>query len=376
MIKRLLDSSINQRLGKGKVILVLGPRQVGKTTLLNDITERRGNCLFLNGDDPIVKQQLEGANTQTLKQIIAGYTLIFVDEAQRIKNIGLTLKLILDQFKHVQLLVSGSSALELANEVNEPLTGRKWEYQMYPISWQELLQHLGYLDTHKQLEQRLIYGMYPEVITQQGNERETLQQLAGSYLYKDLLSLEGIRKPELLERLLRALALQLGNEVSYNELANTLQVDKKTIETYIQLLEKAFVIFRLQPFSRNLRNEITSSRKIYFYDNGIRNAIIANFNPLELRQDVGELWENFLISERMKFLSYSNKWSNRYFWRTHAQQEIDYIEEHDGNIFAYEFKWSKKVKAKFPKTFLATYPKAKTTLITQANFEVFINEFS
>lgn len=372
MINRLLTPIIRNKLGKGKAIIVLGPRQVGKTTLLKEIAEKKGTYLFLNGDDPTVQQQLEGANTQTLKQIIGKHTLVFIDEAQRIKNIGLTLKLITDQLKNVQLLVSGSSALELASEVNEPLTGRKWEYQMYPISWQELYDYLGHLDAHSQLEQRLVYGMYPEVITRQGEEREVLQQLAGSYLYKDLLSLGGIRRPDMLDKLLRALALQLGNEVSYTELSNMLQVDKNTINNYVQLLEKAYVIFRLPPFSRNLRNEITSSRKIYFYDNGIRNALVANFNPLGLRQDTGELWENFLISERMKLLHYNSKWANTYFWRTHAQQEIDYIEERDGAIFAYEFKWSKTKKAKFPKTFIGAYPKAKLLMVTPANFEEFI----
>lgn len=373
MIQRRLTSIIHKKLGTGKAIIVLGPRQVGKTTLLKDIAENKGPYIFLNGDDPIVQQQLEGANTQTLKQIIGKQKLVFIDEAQRIRNIGLTLKLITDQFKDVQLLVSGSSALELASEVNEPLTGRKWEYHMYPLSWQELHNHIGHLDAHKQLEQRLIYGMYPEVINNQGDERETLQQLAGSYLYKDLLSISGIRRPEMLDKLLRALALQVGNEVSYNELANMLQLDKNTINSYIQLLEKAYVIFRLQPFSRNLRNEITSSRKIYFYDNGIRNALIANFNPVELRQDVGVLWENFLISERMKLLHYQNKWANTYFWRTHAQQEIDYIEERDGELFAFEFKWNKRVKFKVPPTFSSAYPKAITKLITPENFEDFIN---
>ena len=374
MINRLLTPIINKKLGSGKAIIVLGPRQVGKTTLLKNIAKKKGRHLFLNGDDPTTQQQLEGANTQTLKQIIAKHTLVFLDEAQRIKNIGLTLKLITDQFKNVQLLVSGSSALELASEVNEPLTGRKWEYQMYPVSWREFYDYLGHLDTHRQLEQRLVYGMYPEVITKQGEEREVLQQLAGSYLYKDLLSLGGIRRPEVLDKLLRALALQLGNEVSYNELSNMLQVDKNTINNYIQLLEKAYVIFRLQPFSRNLRNEITSSRKIYFYDNGIRNALIANFNPLGLRQDTGALWENFLISERMKLLHYHSKWATTYFWRTHARQEIDYIEERDGKIFAYEFKWNKKAKSKFPKTFTSSYPTAKMKLVTPENFEEFVND--
>ena len=371
MIKRELTTIVKKKLGKGKAIVVLGPRQVGKTTLLREICENAKTFLFLNGDDSNVQHQIENANTQSLKQIIGKHTLVFIDEAQRIKNIGIKLKLITDQMKNVQLLVSGSSALELASEMNEPLTGRKWEYQMFPVSWKELHEYLGHIDAHAQLEQRLIYGMYPEVITQQGSEKEVLQQLTGSYLYKDLLALEGVRKPDLLPKLLRALALQLGNEVSYNELANLLQVDKNTVNTYIDLLEKAFVVFRLQPFSRNLRNEISSSRKIYFYDNGIRNALIANFNSLDLRNDKGVLWENFLISERMKTLNYEGIWTNTYFWRTKTQQEIDYLEERDGALYAYEFKWSKQ-KVKFPKSFLENYQVKVSDVITKENFDLFL----
>ncbi len=301
-------------------------------------------------------------------RLLNGHQLVFIDEAQRVKNSGLTLKIIVDRIKNVQLLVSGSSALEIANEINEPLTGRKWEYMLYPISWEELADYVGFLDAERQLDHRLIYGMYPEVIMHPGQEKEILLQLAGSYLYKDILSMNGIRKPDLLEKLLKALALQMGSEVSYNELSQLLEVDKKTIVHYLDLLEKAFVVFRLPPLSRNLRNEINRSRKVYFFDNGIRNALIANFQPLSLRQDVGALWESFLISEGMKRLHYRAIRANRYFWRTHQQQEIDYIEEFDGVLHAYEFKWNPSKKVRFPKTFLNAYPNHQVSIITRNNY--------
>ena len=370
MIIRQLKELILNRLGKA--IILLGPRQTGKTTLLQEISEILGNFIFFNADDPAVRAMLENANTEQLKQLIGNHKVIFVDEAQRIKNIGLTLKIITDQIKDVQLLVSGSSALELANEINEPLTGRKWEYMLYPISWQEFSEFAGYLKSQQQLENRIIYGMYPEVIMNLGLEKKTLLQLSGSYLYKDLLTYDKIRKPQVLEKLLQALAFQIGNEVSLNELANLLHIDAKTVATYINLLEKAFIIFRLNPFSRNLRNEISTNRKIYFYDTGIRNALISNFNPLELRQDTGALWENFLLSERMKHLEYNELHCNRYFWRTTQQQEIDYIEEHSGKLFCYEFKWSEKKKAKLSKTFSKTYPEHEFEVINNKNFMKFI----
>lgn len=372
MIKRILEIVLQKRWQTGKALVILGPRQVGKTTLLRKLCEQQGAYLFLNADDADVRQLLENANTTQLRQLIGQQTVVFVDEAQRIRNVGLTLKLITDQMPQVQLVVSGSSALELASEIAEPLTGRKWEYRLFPISWAELVANQGYLDARRQLEIRLLYGLYPEVVTNLGDERAVLQQLTSSYLYKDLLTYGGIRRPELLDKLLVALALQLGQEVNYNELSRTLQVDRATVETYISLLEKAFIVFRLQPFSRNLRTEINSSRKVYFYDNGIRNAILADFKPLALRPDVGALWENFLISERQKHLHYSGQWARSYFWRTYQQQEIDYLEEQDGTLRAYEFKWSPTAKARFPKPFLETYAPVQTQVITRDNFEEFM----
>ncbi len=371
MIERILFSKISHRLNKA--VVVLGARQTGKTTLLKKVCEDLdSDFLLLDCDDPFTRSLLEDRNTQELKRLIGSSRTVFIDEAQRVKNIGITAKIIIDQLQSVQLFISGSSALELANEVNEPLTGRKWEYMLYPISWSEVTNHYGYLQAMQQLENRLIYGMYPEVITNAGIEHIVLKNLASSNLYKDLLSYSGIRKPELLERLLQALALQIGNEVSFDELSNTLQVDKKTIRSYIDLLEKAFIIFKLKPLSRNSRKEISTNRKVYFYDLGVRNSMIANFNPLALRNDVGALWENFLIAERIKHLSYSETVVNCYFWRTTRQQEIDFVEERNGRMHAYEFKWNSKRKYKFPTTFSKLYPSSATTHITRDNFNDFL----
>jgi predicted AAA+ superfamily ATPase len=354
MIQRALLSVLEKRLFKGKAIVLLGPRQVGKTTLIQTLLNEKEH-LFLNGDDPDVRELLSHSGMSRLKAIIGKHTLVFVDEAQRINQVGVLAKMITDQMKHVQLILSGSSALDLNNVTQEPLTGRKFEYQLFPISWQEFEDHVGYVEASAQLEERLIFGMYPDVMNNRDNAREVLQQLTTSYLYRDLLTLSGIKKPELLGKLLRALALQLGSEVSYNELANLLEVDKATISKYIDLLEKSFIVFRLNSYSSNQRNELKNSRKIYFYDNGIRNMVINNLNALELRNDKGALWENFLISERIKLHTYHQVFANYYFWRTVQKQEVDYIEEMNGHLEAYEFKWSSKGRVKLPSTFTNRY---------------------
>ncbi|MGJ8591491.1 MAG: ATP-binding protein [Aquaticitalea sp.] len=370
MIDRLIKSSLLAKFGKGKAIILIGPRQVGKTTLINDILKDK-TYLFLDGDDPTVRSLLQNANTEQLKSIIGNYQLVFIDEAQRIENIGLTLKIITDQFKEVQLLVSGSSAFEIKNLTNEPLTGRKWQYYLFPISWEEFENYTGFVKAHQQLEQRLIFGMYPDVINNLGEESEILQTLTDSYLYKDILAFHNLKKPEVLEKLVRALAFQTGQEVSYNELSQLLGIDKNTVSNYIDILVNSYVVFRLPSFSKNLRNEIKRNQKIYFYDNGIRNAVINDFRPLDSRQDKGALWENFLISERMKKNSYKGIKAKPYFWRTTSQQEIDYVEVDNNSIQAYEFKWNAKSKVKIPKTFENTYD-TKVNIIDCTNFEKFL----
>lgn len=372
MIKRNLEEKIKNRFGTGKAILLIGPRQVGKTTLFNKLLEEK-EYLFLNGDDPTVRKLLSNPNLEQLKNIIGNHKIVFIDEAQRIDNIGLTLKLITDQLKTVQLLVSGSSAFELNNHTQESLTGRKWEYQLYPISWGEFESNVGYFKAEQQLELRIIYGMYPDVINNFGEEKEILKQLTDSYLYKDILSYGGIRKPEVLDKLLRALAFQIGSEVSYNELSQFLGIDKKTVATYIDLLCQAYVIFKLPSFSKNLRNEIKTNQKIYFYDTGVRNMIIGDLSHMDIRQDKGALWENFLLAERLKYNSYKSSLGKGYFWRTVQQQEIDYVEEEAGTVTGFEIKWNPKNKVKIPKSFAAAY-NAEVNVVNRENFREFLND--
>lgn len=370
MIEREAKKQIENLIGKGKAIIVLGPRQVGKTTLIHDLLKNKEH-LFLNADDPTVRSILTNINTEELKDLIGKHELVFIDEAQSIENIGLTLKLVTDQLKQVQLIVSGSSAFELGNALNESLTGRKRELLLFPISWKEWENEVGYLVAKQQLNIRLVYGFYPEVLSNPGEEKETLNELMNSYLFKDILALSGIKKPQVLEKLVRALAFQIGSEVSYNELAQLVGVDKNTVSSYIDLLEQSFVIYRLGSFSRNLRNEIKTNQKIYFYDNGLRNAIIGNFNPPEQRTDTGHLWENFLITERLKRTNYERKFSKHYFWRTVHQQEIDLIEEGDGEIKAFEFKWNSTTKYKAPKKFEVAY-NTEVESIHRENFRDFV----
>ena len=373
MIGRSLRVNLQADLYQGKVIVVLGPRQVGKTTLVRSVAaEVDKDYLYLNGDLSSVQDLLSSRSYENLAAVIGNRRLIVIDEAQRIDEIGLKLKILVDARPETQLIVTGSSLLELSFGVNESLTGRKFQHFMYPLSFEELSQSWGAARAQDALEVRLLYGSYPEVINRAGSERRYLDLIVESYLYKDLLYQQKVRRVDLLKKILQALALQLGSEVSYNEVAKTVSADPTTVEHYVSLLEQAFVIFRLPSLSRNARNEIKRGRKIYFWDNGVRNALIANFSPLHLRQDKGALWENFLISERQKVKQYHQTYSNDYFWRTYTQQEIDYIEDADGILRAFEFKWNPRKKATFPSSFKDAYPGAIMKTISQDNFIPFV----
>ena len=373
MIERLLRDLIENRLYRNRAIIVVGPRQVGKTTLLRMLvadTERK--VLMWNCDEPDVRRRLAGPTSTELRAEIGDAEFILIDEAQRVKDIGITLKLMIDNFPEKQLVVTGSSAIELSNSINEPLTGRKYEYVMYPFSTEELIKELGVQEERRMLERRLVYGSYPEVVNNVGEEREVLTDLVGSYLYKDIFSFQDVRKPEIIEQLLQALALQVGSEVSFNELGRLLGLNSVTVQRYIDLLEKSFVVFHLRSFSRNVRSELKKSRKIYFWDNGVRNAVIGDYKALGLRSDVGALWENYVISERLKHNAYSSFYGKSYFWRTQLQQEVDYVEDIDGVLHAYEFKWSKAKQPRLTETFAKNYPDHTFEVVSPENYQEFV----
>lgn len=372
MITRLLEQEIRSKAGCGKAIILLGARQVGKTTLLKKIFADKPRILWLNADEYDIQAMFDTPSSSSFKALFGNNETVIIDEAQKIANIGRKLKLITDEIPQVQVIATGSSAFELTNKLNEPLTGRKWEYKLYPISYEEMVGHHGAMEENRLLKHRLIFGYYPEVVNNTGNEKNILKQLSDSYLYKDILMMKDIKRTDALLKLLQALAFQVGNQVSYNELSGMIGIDSKTVEKYITLLEQIFIIFRLGSYSNNLRKELKRSRKIYFYDNGIRNALIANFSPFDIRIDKGALWENFLISERKKHLHYNNIWCNTYFWRTTEQQEIDYVEEMNGKLYAFEFKWSSSKKAKLSKTFARAYPNHELKLIHKGNFQEFV----
>lgn len=373
IIKRTIQDSIEKALFGRKIIIVYGARQVGKTTLVKEIQKKYADeSAYLNCDEPDIREALANKTSTEIKAFLGNKKLIIIDEAQRVKNIGLTLKLIVDNFPSIQIVATGSSSFDLSNKIAEPLTGRKYEFYLYPFSLEELKSLYSGLEVDRILERRIIFGMYPEIAIGGGDALTKLKNIANSFLYKDALQYQNIKNPDILNKLLAALALQIGGEVSYNELADVVGIDKVTVAGYIQILEKAFVVFRLRPFSRNLRNELKKLRKIYFYDTGIRNALINNFNPLNLRTDTGALWENFMISERVKHNSNHNQSRNIYFWRTHQQKEIDYIEEYAGGIKGFEFKW-KKNKFTKPKEFLTAYRNSEIELINRENYQAFLS---
>lgn len=370
MIHRKLEAVLKSRIGKGKAIILIGARQVGKSTLFDSITKNMDMpVLSLNCDDSIVRETLSNISTPNLKLLLGNNKVILIDEAQRVEDVGIMIKRIVDNYPDVQVLVTGSSTLGIKDRINEPLTGRKFEYEMYPISTGEIYETYGLIQTNQLLENRLIFGSYPDVLTHPEDAKEILSNLSDSYLYKDILEMDSVRKPDLLRKLLIAIALQVGSEVSYNELASTVGSDTKTAERYIDLLEKCFVIFRLPALSRNLRNELKKSKKIFFYDTGIRNAILNNYAPASLRNDMGALWENFFITERIKRNKYLGERKNYYFWRTTDQKEIDFIEEYDGEFSIFEMKWNPRNKTvKFPQAFLDTYKCREKAVITPDNY--------
>ncbi len=373
MIKRSLQSIIKEELFKCKAIIVFGPRQSGKTTLIKSIVNSlKYSYKWLNADEADVRRLFVDATSTGLRAVIGDNKILVIDEAQRINNIGLAIKLLVDNYPEIQIIATGSSSFELSNKIKEPLTGRKFEHFLLPFSFVELVDNYGFLEEKRLLERRLIFGSYPEIVKFPGNEIKNLNLLSDSYLYKDVLAWQNIKKPQKLEILLKGIALQLGNEVSYNELAQLTGLNIHTVENYIDILEKAFIVFRLNALFRNKRNELKKSKKIYFFDNGIRNAIINNFNMLDVRTDIGALWENYLMSERIKYTNYNDIFLNRYFWRTRTRQEIDYVEERDGKLFAFEFKWNPKMKYRFPKAFLENYPDNEVRIVNTDNYEDFL----
>ncbi len=369
MVVRDLQIMLTKRIDYKKAIILFGPRQVGKTTLVKQLLEAmKLHYIYYSGDAATTKLLWTNENLEQLIQSFGDHKIIILDEAQNIEQVGLICKQIIDANLGLQLILMGSSSLNIADKTQEPLTGRKWEYNLLPISSGELIKHYGVPKLLDNLRIHLVFGMYPEVLNQPNDAKEVLSNITSSYLYKDILALVGVKKPLLLEKILKALAWQVGSEVSLNEVASIVGADVKTLDNYIYLLEQVFVVYRLGSFSRNLRNEITTKKKIYFYDNGIRNAVIGNFNPMAARNDIGVLWENFLIMERKKLLAYNGFHGSTYFWRNKLRAEVDYVEEIDGKIYAFEFKWNPKDKVKFPQAFTEKYLPTETKVIHRENY--------
>lgn len=374
-ISRYLEPDIKSRMFTGKAIIVYGPRQCGKTTMIRHITnEWTNDVLWLNGDSPDVRAELDHITVARWKLILGKKKILVLDEAQRVPNVGLALKLITDEIPDIQIIASGSSSFELADKTSEPLTGRKFEYRLLPLSFSEMVAQNGLLAEKECLEQRLLFGAYPDIVTHPEDSARLLSELVGSYLFKDIYALDGLKKTKILDNLVKALAMQVGSEVSLNELASLTGADRKTVETYIDLLEKTYVVFSLPAYSGNLRNEIKKGKKIYFYDLGIRNAVMGNFSRIESRTDKGGLWENYLILERLKNTLNQPFPPQRFFWRTTAPQskEIDYLEKTAETLYAWEMKANPASKAKIPLAFRNAYPDAQTEILTPENYDTFL----
>lgn len=372
-IKRSIQGKIEQRLWQGKGIVIYGARRVGKTTLVRSLM--RGSkepALYLTCDDPAVRDRLTDVSLEGLERLIGDNTFVVIDEAQRVQNIGVTLKLAIDMMPERQFVATGSSSFELANKIAEPLTGRVHIFQLDALAFEEVSPGKTPAEAGRIIEPSLVYGMYPEAVLRPAEAQDTLRDIVSSQLYRDALEYQGIKNPDQLRYLLEGLALQIGKEVSYNELAGLVGINIKTVERYIALLEQAFIVFRLRPLVRNKRTELRRPRKIYFYDNGVRNALVANFNPLKLRNDVGELWENWLVSERTKYLHNNNLYPHQYFWRTREGAEVDYIEEAGGQMSAYEFKWKPRKRIAWPRSFKGSYPEASLAVVDPENVAGFL----
>lgn len=373
-IEGIVEKFLFKKGEQKKALIIYGARQVGKTTFVKELLKRHPDgSAYYNCDYADVQERFAYTRAGQFGSLVRGLKLLVLDEAQRIENIGLVLKILIDEFPNLQILATGSSSFELSNKINEPLTGRKIEIKLFPLSLEELFHGKDAIEKQRLVPALLRFGGYPLAVNQSLEESEVyLKELTNSYLFKDIFTFQDLRKPELLQRLLQLLAFQIGHEVSYHELASQLSVDQTVVQRYIDLLEKAFVVFRLPAFSRNLRKEVSKTRKVYFYDLGIRNMVIKNFNDLSLRNDTGDLWENFCVLERLKYLEYALISANTFFWRTYDQKEIDYIEEREGMIRAYEFKWRDGKKAKEPKEFLSTYAGSSFRVVTPHTLEAFI----
>lgn len=375
-IKRSLLSQIQDTLQPGKVLVLYGPRQVGKTTLAKDLIEMLPfRSKFVNADEIVYRNVLSSQSRQQLGELLGESELLVIDEAQRVPEIGLNLKILADSFSHARIIATGSASFDLASKISEPLTGRKITFNLYPVSYEEIRETLGVIETRSQLERWLVWGGYPAIVAADDPimRERLLGELVGSYLYRDILELEGIRRADKIVDLLRLLAFQIGQEVSIAELATSLALNRLTVERYLDLLEKVFVVFKVNGFSRNLRKEVTKNSRFYFFDNGVRNSLIQNFNPLALRNDVGQLWENYLVMERRKTNQLAGRAVNAYFWRTYDQKEIDSIEERGGKLYGYEFKWQNSdVRRAVRREFLENYPNSEIATIHQENFEEFL----